>query len=140
MLTFAGREMRINVPGYGDMTTDVAIALADLRRTEHEMDMAFAAARQAYIAKHCGTVSPLMEHGQLVAQIDAAVFADWEKREGKGFFADKSCRRDFLKRHPECAVRGIPRRTTLRMPGRGGRWASNPAPALSSQPSTSNSP
>lgn len=130
MLTFNGQEMRIHVPGYGDMTNDVAIALADIRREEHAQDVAFAAARQAYIAKQCGTEAPLMEHGQLVAQIDAAVFADWERREGKGFFADKSSRRDFLKRHPECAVRGIPRKLSLRVPGRGGRWASNPAPSV----------
>lgn len=117
MLHFNGQEMRIFVPGYGDMTNDVAIALADLRREEHEMDMKFAAHRQAYIAKHCGTEAPLMTHGQLVAQIDGAAFADWERREGKGFFADKSSRRDFLKRHPECRVKGVRRNQSIIVPG-----------------------
>lgn len=129
MLQFKGQEMRIEIPGYGDMTADVAIELANLRREEHARDVALAATRQAHIAKVCGREAPLMEHGQLVAQIESATFTDWERREGKGFFGNKSNIRGFLKRFPECAVKGIPRKPSLRMPGRGGRWASNPAPA-----------
>lgn len=131
VLSFGGQEMKIVLPYYGDMSTDVAIELAALRNEEHARDMALAAARQAKIAKHNNREAPLMTHGQLVAQVDEAVFADWERREGKGFFADKSSRRGFLKRFPECAVKGVsrnpsiivPDKSGIASPRRGGRWA-----------------
>lgn len=140
-LAFGGQDIKIVVEGYGDMTDEVAIELAKLRKAEHERDVAMAARRQAHIAKVCGTEAPLMQHGQLVAQIDGAVFADWERREGRGFFGDKSNRRWFLKKFPECRVRGIPKNARIVVPDksnivvlevkgapklgqRGGRWAS----------------
>lgn len=139
LLTVAGQDMRVVVPGYGDMTAEVAIELAKLRVAENHRDAALAARRQAHIAKTCGTEAPLLDHGQLRAQIDGSVFSDWEKREGRGFFGDKSSLNDFLKRFPECRVRGIPKNPTFRVadtsgiilnagktyaPRRGGRWAS----------------
>lgn len=112
-----GKAMEIHVEGYGDMTEDVARELAKLRQEEHQRDVYFAAQRQAHINRVTGREAPLLEHGQLVASIDQSVFSHWEAKEGRGFFGDKSSRRAWLKKFPECAVKGIPRKLSLLVGG-----------------------
>lgn len=109
--------MKIIVEGYGDMTADVAAELALIRREETDRLIAQAAANQQRIAAaHKPTEARTMQHGHMVAQIDAGVFNYWERREGRGFWADKSNRRHMLKRHPELAVRARTGRTMITVP------------------------
>jgi hypothetical protein len=135
--------MSLFVPGnddkgrpYGDMEADVCAVFARWAQEENERDIALAAREQAHINKTCGREATLLDHGQLALQISGRAYSHWEHREGKGFFGDKSNRRDFAKRHPECVVKGIPKNPSIRVPDttgittsktskprHGGRWA-----------------
>lgn len=103
--------MRIHVEGYGDMTEDVAMELAKMRHAEEqELAHGAALARQRLIAQEAQRGTDGFKHGRgQYAAIDARVVAYWERRYGRQFFTDKSNMRDFLKRHPECAVRYNPK-------------------------------
>lgn len=138
LLQICGQDWKAFHPEFGDMTADVTAVLVRWQQEENERDIARAAREQAHINKTCGMEAPLLDHGQMVLQISGRAFSHWEAREGKGFFGDKSNRRDFAKRHPECAVKGIPKNPSIRVPDtdgivlnagksyaprRGGRWA-----------------
>ena len=45
------------------------------------------------------------------------MFAYWERREGRGFWHDKSNRAFMLKRHPELRVHSRSAKTTIVNPG-----------------------
>lgn len=117
-----GNDMSIHVDGFGDMTEDVARALAEMRHEEEqELATGAALARQRLIAKETGAETAGFKHGRgLVASIDARIVAYWERRYGRAFFADKSNLKAFLKEHPECAVRYIPKATVrgIAIPGK----------------------
>jgi len=106
--------MKIIVEGYGDMTADVAAELALLRIEEQNRVVREAAAQQARIAR-AGNEARHLPCGFLSAQIDEDVFNYWERREGRGFWADKSNLRYMKKRHPEIAVRSRAGKTTIRV-------------------------
>lgn len=125
-------DMRISVEGYGDMTEDVARALAEERHAEEqELANGAALARQRMIASE-GREARTFKHGHVVGQVDARIVAYWEARYGRDFFKDRSNRRDFLKRHEECRVVAKSENPSFLSPGmpgkrgvsrRGGRWA-----------------
>lgn len=106
--------MKIIVEGYGDMTADVAAELALLRKEEHKQLVAQAARNQAAIAR-AGNEARHLPCGFVSAQIDAGVYDYWTKREGRGFWSDKSNLRYMKKRHPEIAVRSRAGNTTIRV-------------------------
>lgn len=99
-------SMRVNVPGYGDMTEDVARELHAMRMERIEREAAVVDARQRFLAREHGE-APLLPDGQIVGQVDEAVYQHWVDRYGLKFWSDKANRRWFLKKHPECAVRAI---------------------------------
>lgn len=110
-----GNDMRVHVEGYGDMTEDVALELAKMRQAElDELHHGAALARQMHIAKETGAETHGFKQGRgLVAQVDARIVAAWEARYGREFWTDKSNRAEFLRKHPECAVKYI-RKPTIR--------------------------
>jgi hypothetical protein len=99
-------SMRVHVDGYGDMTEDVARELHTMRMERLAREAAVVDARQRFLAREHGE-APLLPDGQLVAQIDEAVYQHWVDRYGPKFWADKANRRWFLRKHPECRVRAI---------------------------------
>ena len=107
--------MRIVHPEFGDMTADVAAELALMRQEEERRAFEQAAARQRRIAAS-GQEAGTLKCGHMVAQIDASVFDYWQRREGRGFWADKSNLRYMLKRHPELRVNSKSRRATILRP------------------------
>lgn len=126
-----GPDMSIHHPVYGDMTAEVAAELTKLNQAEEDEAYRNAHARQAEIAKTCGTDARLMDKNsglRLVAQIDASVFSYWEAREGKDFWSYKGELKRMLKKHPELAVKTKSNQfsfaTTAPEARRGrGRWA-----------------
>ncbi len=100
------RNMRVHVEGFGDMTQDVAAELAKMRLERVDREAAVVARRQAYLARECGE-APLLPYGQVVMQVDEAVYQHYIDRYGVSFWADKSNRRWIAKRHPETAVKAI---------------------------------
>lgn len=106
--------MKVHVEGYGDMTEDVAKALAEIR-IEQQTDLAVAAkTRQAMIARDSGEAVNL-PYGHVVAQVDEAIYQHWVDRYGPKFWSDKNNRKHFLRDNPECAVRSRARTTSLRL-------------------------
>lgn len=99
-------DMRVHVEGYGDMTEDVARELAAMRMERVDREAKVVQARQRYLARECGE-APLLPYGQLVLQVDEAVYQHYIDRYGPKFWADKSNRRWIAKKYPECAVRAI---------------------------------
>lgn len=104
--TINPHSMAVHVDGYGDMTEDVARELAAMRRERVDREAAVVTQRQRYLARECGE-APLLPYGQVVMQVDEAVYQHWIDRYGAGFWADKSNRRWFAKKNPETAVRAI---------------------------------
>ena len=119
-------EFKINIPGYGDMTADVAAELTRMQMEQEQADLAQAAARQTFLAAQ-GTEARTLSFGHQVAQIDDVVFNYWERREGKGFWKDKGNREAFLKKNPSCRVTAKSTKTTVHgitgLARSGGRWA-----------------
>lgn len=107
-------NMSVHVDGYGDMTEDVARELAAMRRTDLDRVAAVVDARQRYLARECGEATHLA-NGQLVGQVDEAVYQHYVDRYGSTFWTDKSNRDWFLKRHPECRVRSRAANPTVRL-------------------------
>lgn len=109
-----GPDMRIVVPGYGDMTEDVARELAEMKREDNARVAAKAAQRQAYLAREFGETTNL-SFGEVVGQVDEGVYQHWIDRYGPKFWHDKSNRGWFLKQHPECRVKSKSARLTVRV-------------------------
>lgn len=118
--------MKIIVEGYGDMTVEVAAELALLRQEENARLLRQAASRQRRIAAASREAGNLA-CGHLVAQIDAPIYDYWQRREGRGFWSDKSNLKYMLKRHPELAVRSRSRRASIVNPGLPAPAAAAPA-------------
>ena len=117
---------KIDIPGYGDMTADVAAELTRMEMEQEQADLAQAAARQTFLAAQ-GTEARTMSFGHQVAQIDNVVYNYWERREGKGFWKDKANREAFLKKNPACRVIAKSAKTIVHgitgLSRSGGRWA-----------------
>jgi len=103
-------SMAVHVDGYGDMTADVARELHAMRMERLDREARVVDARQRLLARECGE-APLLPYGQVVGQVDEAVYQHWVDREGQAFWSDKANRRWFLRKHPECAVRAITKPT-----------------------------
>jgi hypothetical protein len=107
-------KMTVHVDGYGDMTEDVARELHAMRMAELDNVTAKVDARQRYLARECGEAVHF-DGGTLIGQVDEAVYQHYVDRYGTQFWADKSNRNWFLKRHPECRVRSRAVNTTVRI-------------------------
>jgi len=107
-------QIKAFVPGYGDISEDVARELHALRMEAFDREAAVVDRRQRYLARECGE-SVHMDGGTIVGQIDEAVYQHYVDRYGPKFFSDKSNRRWFLKRHPECAVQSRAANPTFRV-------------------------
>lgn len=142
-------DMRIHVEGYGDMTEDVAMELAKMRHEEEqELASGVALARQQHIAKETGAeIHGAGKHGlRVAAQIDGRIVAYWERRYGRAFFTDKSNMAWFIKRHPDCGVKYIPKLFGYTGPVLAGKATSkadrmtiSPMPAAPAKPATATS-
>ena len=95
-----------NVPGYGDMTDDVARELHALRMERLDREAAVVGARQRYLAREHGE-SQMHTDGALVGQVDEAVYQHYVDRYGAAWWHDKGNRAWFFKRHPEAKVKVI---------------------------------
>src|SRR5882724_6659016 len=107
---------KIFVEGYGDMTADVAIELAAIRKADLDRVAMKCDKRQRYLARECAEAT-FFDGGQLVGQVDEAVFQHWVDRYGQKFFSDKSNRNWFLKKHPECKVKSTAKNLSLLVAG-----------------------
>ncbi len=105
---------RVFVEDYGDMTADVAAELALLRKADLDRVALKCDARQRYLARECSEATHF-DGGALVGQVDEGVYQHWVDRYGPKFFTDKSNRRWFLKKHPECRVKSTARHLTVRV-------------------------
>lgn len=99
-------DMSVTVPGYGDMTHDVARELAAIRRARVDREAAVVDARQRYLAREHGEAHYNPEVA-LVGQVDEAVYQHYVDRYGAKWWQDKGNRRWFFKRHPETKVKMI---------------------------------
>lgn len=116
-------------PVHGDITEDVAMELARMTAEDDEQLFRDAAGYQRCIAETFRpTEARTFKCGHMVAQIDGRVYDYWRRREGKDFW--KHERKNFLKKHPECAVIARSEKTTVmvdkpvyRVTGKRGRWA-----------------
>lgn len=114
---------RIIHPKWGDMTDMVIAELIALRGSPEQI-LAEAQAEQVRIAAATREAKTL-KFGHTVGAIHPELYDAMERREGRGFWCDKSSRDWFLKRHPEMKVTARSRKTTVNGCGslRGGRWS-----------------
>lgn len=120
---------RIHIDGYGDMTDDIAGALAELRLAELDRCALAADANQAAIAREFRQEATHLECGEVVARIDQDVLNHWEMRYGRDFFSkEKGDLKWFLKKFPAARVRSHAANPVISLaglpsvPSRGGRW------------------
>lgn len=121
-------DLRVHHPEYGDMTEDVARALAEIRQQDQERLYREAQARQLAIAQATPGEARICDGFALKAQIDPGIVSYWRMREGAGFWKHELDW--FLKRHPECAVKRKSDVFAVTAPGtrtgvtgKRGRWA-----------------
>lgn len=114
LATINPHDMSVHVEGYGDMTEDVARELHAMRMKDLDRVTAVVDRRQRYLAREHGEAQMLPD-GAVVGQVDEAVFQHYVDRYGQAFWSDRSNRNWFLKKHPECKVKSIPAKLTLRV-------------------------
>lgn len=99
-------DMAVTVPGYGDMTHEVAQALHEIRMERVQREAQVVARRQRYLAREFGEAH-MMKDAALVGQVDEAVYQHYVDRYGAAWWHDKGNRSWFFKRHPEARVKVI---------------------------------
>lgn len=113
-----------------DITADV---IAELEAMAPARSLEILEARQAQIAARNGGEARTLPFGRVVAQIEEDAFDYWTRREGVGFWYDKTERAAFLRDNPACRVRSTSPRLTVQgvaiprgisRPGKG-RWAAH---------------
>jgi hypothetical protein len=126
-------DMRVIHPEYGDMTEDVARAMAEIRREDHQRLVRDAERLQTEIAAARTGRAVIHKGFALKAEIHPAIFAHWRMREGPGFW--KHDMNWFLKKNPQCRVPLQSANPTIVVPampakaarvgpvGKRGRWA-----------------
>jgi hypothetical protein len=97
-------DMSVTVPGYGDMTAEVARELAAIRMERVDREARVVAARQRYLAREHGEAR-MHKDAALVGQVDEAVYQHYVDRYGAAWWHDKGNRAWFFKRHPEAKVK-----------------------------------
>lgn len=95
-------DMRVIHPEYGDMTEEVAQAMAEIRREDNERLVRDAERLQAEIAAARPGRAVINKAFALKAEIHPAIHAYWRMREGPGFWKNEMDW--FLKRHPQVRV------------------------------------
>lgn len=124
--------LEVHHPDFGDMTEDVARALAQLRREDHERLVREAEQRQRAIVQARPGEAVMHKEFAVAAEIDPAVVSHWRMRYGPGFWKHEL--KWFLKKNPQCAVKSRPLNPTVVVPempatlrkgpsARRGRWA-----------------
>lgn len=116
-------------PEYGDLSAEVYAELTAMIQAEHEAGMRDMERNQQAIAAATPGPARITKHFALKAQIDPRVVSYWRMREGSQFWRHELD--NFLKKHPECRVKQVSDRPTVRMTalpsyrvtGKRGRWA-----------------
>lgn len=112
-----GKNARIVVEGYGDMTAEIAIELALIEKEKRDRDIALAAGRQAAIWRSNQGEAAMKEYGAPTMQVHESIFAAWESQLGPECWRDKGFRAWFAKKFPQCRVKAKSGRTTLMFGG-----------------------
>jgi hypothetical protein len=114
---------RIMHPEFGDVTEDVIAELLALRGGPEQI-VEDAMQEQIRIAAATRDAKTL-KFGHAVGAISPALYDAMERREGRGFWTDRTERNRFFKHHPECKVTAKSRKTVVNGISslRGGRWA-----------------
>jgi hypothetical protein len=117
-------DLRVIHPEYGDITEDVARAMAEIRQEDHAALVRDAERLQATIAAGRPGNAVVRKNFALKAEIHPAVHAHWRMRHGAGFWKHELDW--FLKRNPQCRVRAEAANPTVVVPDVSGILTSKP--------------
>lgn len=106
-------DLRVIHPEYGDMTEDVARAMAEIRAEDHAKLIRDAERMQAAITAARPGDAYIQKNFALKAEIHPAIFAHWRMKHGKEFWKHEMDW--FLKKNPQCRVRSRSQKTTLNL-------------------------